>query len=90
MEHAGVLSTSNDWTVGKPARSATDKFVKQLSLDFPLTDTGLDESQQPAESGLGDIAGLLDHVDFDRVLGHAELVHQGGVYARLAALQFTT
>ena len=78
MENAGVDTAGNDRAVGKAMRTAADELVDEFSFDFPLADTGLDESQHAAEACLGDVAGDLGKLDFLLGFHAAQSVDQRG------------
>ena len=49
--------------------------MQELRLDFPFAHAGLDETQQPVETGAGNFASAFDHLNFRLMLDHAQAVH---------------
>ena len=75
MQHAGILSGSDDGQDGEFARTAADEFVGQESLNLPFAHPRPDESEQFPEAFIGDVAGFFESLDFFRLFDLPHIRH---------------
>ena len=63
MQAAGIEAAANDRKVGKSPAMANE-LVRKLGFDFAFPDTRPGELEHAPESLFGEVAGLLDQVNF--------------------------
>ena len=77
MQDAGTCSRSDDGLIGKALASIADKLMEVFGFDLVLSHTRFDKRKHPSKTLFGDIARMLELVDFFWLFDRSQLMHDG-------------